>query len=90
LEQVDNPDADVWFVAAKVDSDLTIVPMQVGNLPVMAVQGEGFAVEPSAWDGKLYQPLRKLATKPVRFTAIPYFAWANRDAGPMTVWVAKG
>lgn len=90
LEQVDNPDADVWFIAAKVENDLKPVPMQIGNLPVVAIQGEGVAVEPSAWDGKLYQPLRKLATKPVRFTAIPYFAWANRDAGPMTVWVAKG
>ena len=90
LEQVDNSDADVWFIAAKVESDLKPVPMQIGNLPVVAIQGEGVAVEPSAWDGKLYQPLRKLATKLVRFTAIPYFAWANRDAGPMTVWVAKG
>jgi DUF1680 family protein len=90
LEQVDNTDADVWFIAAKVESDLKPVPMQIGNLPVVAIQGEGVAVEPSAWDGKLYQPLRKLATKPVRFTAIPYFAWANRDAGPMTVWVVKG
>ena len=90
LEQVDNHDADVWFIAAKMDSDLTPIPMQIGNLPIVAVQSGGFAVEPSAWDRKLYQPLRKLATKPVRFTAIPYFAWANRDVGPMTVWVAKG
>ena len=30
----------------------------------------------------------KIETTPVRFTAIPYYAWANRGAGEMTVWIA--
>lgn len=88
LEQVDNPDADIWFVAAQTDGDFMLVPTQISGLTIVAVQGEGIAVEPSAWNGKLYQPLRKLSTKPVRFTAVPYFAWANRKAGPMTVWIS--
>ena len=28
-------------------------------------------------------------TKPHRFTAIPYYAWANREPGDMSVWIAK-
>ena len=24
---------------------------------------------------------------PVKLTAIPYYAWANREKGPMTVWI---
>ncbi len=24
---------------------------------------------------------------PVQLTAIPHFAWANRQKGPMTVWI---
>jgi DUF1680 family protein len=87
LEQVDNTDADVWFIAAKTDADLVTTPMQIGNLPIVALQGAGIAVEASAWEGKLYQPLRQLTVKPVRFVAIPYFAWANRAAGAMTVWL---
>ena len=87
LEQVDNPDADVWFIAAKTDADLMTMPMQIGDLSIVALQGAGVAVEASAWKGKLYQPLRQLTVKPVRFVAIPYFAWANRAAGAMTVWL---
>lgn len=91
LEQVDNPDADVWFIGADVDSELTTTETQIAGFPVIAVQGKGFAVERSVWDGQLYLPLRSVRNfvKPARFTAIPYFAWANRDAGPMTVWVTK-
>ena len=25
--------------------------------------------------------------KPVDLTAIPYYAWANREKGPMTIWI---
>ena len=25
--------------------------------------------------------------KPVNLTAVPYYAWANRDRGPMTIWI---
>jgi len=87
LEQMDNPDADVWFITVKTDADLVTTPMQIGNLPIVALQGAGIAVEASAWEGKLYQPLRQLTVKTVRFVAIPYFAWANRAAGAMTVWL---
>ncbi|WP_217603435.1 glycoside hydrolase family 127 protein [Chitinophaga sp. GbtcB8] len=30
----------------------------------------------------------KVVQEPARVTAIPYYAWANRGAGDMTVWVA--
>ncbi|MCS7187527.1 MAG: glycoside hydrolase family 127 protein [Armatimonadota bacterium] len=91
LEQVDNPEADVWCIAARTDRPLTAIPKSVANLPIIAVQGEGVAVELRHWENSLYQPLRSIAThvRPVRFTAIPYFAWANRDAGPMTVWLQR-
>jgi DUF1680 family protein len=29
---------------------------------------------------------KKVKTKPLRITAIPYFAWANRSPGKMLVW----
>jgi DUF1680 family protein len=30
---------------------------------------------------------RSRPADPVRYTAIPYFAWANRGANPMRVWL---
>ncbi|MGB2824057.1 MAG: glycoside hydrolase family 127 protein, partial [Phycisphaerae bacterium] len=27
--------------------------------------------------------------RPVKLTAIPYYAWQNREAGPMAVWVKE-
>lgn len=43
-------------------------------------------------EGALYreasdEPTPRLA--PVTLTAVPYFAWANRDAGPMQVWIRR-
>lgn len=91
LEQVDNPEADVWCIAADVHRPLTTRAMSVSDFPVAALQGEGVAVDLNQWQGKLYQPLSALQArgKPIRFTAIPYFAWANRQAGPMSVWLPR-
>jgi DUF1680 family protein len=47
---------------------------------VVVVKGEALAVS-RAED--------KLTTKKTAFTAIPYFAWDNRKAGQMIVWLAE-
>ncbi|HEV3024208.1 MAG TPA: hypothetical protein VGX76_17150 [Pirellulales bacterium] len=31
----------------------------------------------------------KLAARPLRFQAVPYYAWDNREAGSMVVWLAE-
>lgn len=53
------------------------------------ITGEGLAQEMSAWEGKLYSPLRqlKVQNKKVEFKLIPYCYWANRMPGPMVVWM---
>ncbi|MGO4546319.1 glycoside hydrolase family 127 protein [Paenibacillus sp. 2TAB23] len=53
----------------------------------IVVEGDGQVVDGSAWtENQPYQPLRK-QTKPVRFKAIPYYLWGNRQAGEMNVWL---
>ncbi len=47
---------------------------------VVVVQGEALAVSRSG---------EKLQMKPVAFRAVPYFAWDNREPGPMIVWLAE-
>ncbi len=32
-------------------------------------------------------PIDSSAMKPVDITAIPYYAWANREPGAMQVWI---
>ncbi|HIE52143.1 MAG TPA: glycoside hydrolase family 127 protein [Armatimonadetes bacterium] len=92
LEQVDHPDFDVW--------DLAVVPqapLQAEWKPellkgLVVLRGEGVLVDGAAWGGHLYRPLRlgSQRAQAVPFTAIPYFAWANREAGPMQVWPLLG
>jgi len=45
-------------------------------------------VRPSGdWQNKLYRPVDGAADKPVTVQLIPYYAWANRGANEMTVWL---
>jgi len=91
LEQVDNPKHDVWNIGIAIESKL--IDNWEPNLlsGVVTVEGEGYVLNISAWQGRLYAPSQMvLAEKePCRFVAIPYHAWANRDTGPMTIWIHK-
>jgi DUF1680 family protein len=46
-----------------------------------------------AWADRLYRTLPSQpdqpAPRPVELTAIPYYAWANREPGPMQVWLPR-
>jgi uncharacterized protein len=46
----------------------------------VTIRGEALAVSRSD---------EQLATKPVSFRAVPYFAWDNREPGQMIVWIAE-
>jgi DUF1680 family protein len=41
------------------------------------------------WQGTLYRP-EPAESVPGTLTAIPYFAWANREPGAMLVWLRAG
>ena len=57
------------------------------------LEGPASAAPPDAdWEGRLYREaegVRQGDGEPVRLTAIPYFAWANREAGRMQVWLRE-
>ncbi|MFB5763556.1 glycoside hydrolase family 127 protein [Paenibacillus medicaginis] len=62
-----------------------LVPDLFGGCIV--VEGDGLADDSASWpEGQPYQPLNK-QTKPVRFKAIPYYLWGNRQPGEMSVWL---
>ncbi len=87
LEQVDNPDADVWSIAISTREPIeaTYGPDMLNG--VVTLRGAAHAID-ADFDGKLYRPMSEAPSKRYRieFTAIPYYAWANREPGPMIVW----
>ena len=46
-----------------------------------------------SWDKRLYRSMRTesdvQAQRATSITAIPYYAWANREPGPMRVWIGR-
>jgi len=88
LEQTDNPDCDVWNLVLPLDSRLETrwEPNLLNG--VVVISGEAYAVDNENSD-RLYrmENCSFIKMRRIRFTAIPYFAWANREPGPMTVWI---
>lgn len=93
LEQPDQePGVDVLGV--EIDSTSPLVsrwrPDLLGG--VVAVEANGSALDLSPWDQSLYLPAgttRQLDRRPIRLTAIPYYAWANRGPARMRVWIPR-
>lgn len=52
---------------------------------VAVIKGFAQVAEDLQWRGRLYQPLP--AARRVPLKAIPYYAWDNRAAGAMRVWI---
>ncbi|MBU6399982.1 MAG: glycoside hydrolase family 127 protein [Verrucomicrobia bacterium] len=52
---------------------------------IVVIKGSASAAADGRWAGELYQP--PPPRRPVAIQAIPYYAWGNRRAGDMEVWV---
>ena len=90
IEQADHPETDVWNILLPENAELTpeFVPDLLGGVTVL--RGQAVALSTERWKTKLYRPQRAdnyPSAGPVALTAIPYYAWANREAGPMQVWI---
>jgi DUF1680 family protein len=87
VEQCDNEGFDVWDLAVHRNARFRLE--WDGNIigGIMKIIGDGYAVE-DEW-GALYMPIDKLRyrIRSIEFRAIPYYAWANRNPGPMNVWI---
>ena len=54
---------------------------------VVVLKAEGLAVDEKAPTFLLYRQEPSLIYKPCQLTAIPYYAWDNRQPGAMRVWI---
>jgi DUF1680 family protein len=66
-------------------------PELLGGVLVLTTRARLDPPDPG-WHGRLYRTATSAATDraanpDVAITAIPYYAWANREAGPMQVWI---
>ena len=52
---------------------------------IQVIRGTALQMEDPDWHRHLYQPLPE--PREVSLTAVPYYLWDNRDAGPMRVWL---
>jgi hypothetical protein len=85
LEHVDNP-TPLQYIFLPQDADLTAQfnPDLLGGM--VSIHGTALAADPTDWEGTLYSTA-PASLIPCTFTAIPYFAWDNRQAGPMRIWL---
>jgi uncharacterized protein len=75
--------------ALALSRDAALEPGQQADLPgIVVLRGAGLRPRAAGWDGVLYrrEPPEYEETPLV---AVPYFAWANRGAGPMRVWLRE-
>lgn len=93
LEQVDHPGIDLNAVV--LPRSVSFVEEErsdfLGGVVVLTATGykEHAATD---WSNRLYRAVDPAAevqidSRPVELTAIPYFTWANREAGAMRMWL---
>jgi hypothetical protein len=89
MEQVDNPWGDPKYMEI-ADYNLKAEPSEILE-GIVIIKGKGKIVDSRIWENNLYLPKEEVERnkKEVEFITIPYYAWANREKGPMTVWIRK-
>jgi uncharacterized protein len=92
LEQADHDGADVWDLRVPLDArwEERFDRRLPGGCVVLTTMGEVADPGSDAGEGPLYRDVSQdppPRRRPQRLTAVPYFAWANREPGAMAVWV---
>jgi DUF1680 family protein len=89
LEATDNTDS-VHRLAIPADPDPTVEFHEELLDGVAVVEGDAVVPTGECWEGSLYRPADDIRDRETSFTAIPYYAWDNREPGPMRVWLIDG
>jgi DUF1680 family protein len=93
IEGVDHPGVDL----REIEIDLREPPSSewrpdlLGGVAVLCGQAQ-VRLPDEAWQRQLYRPVHPGATRPsapTQVTMVPYFAWANRETGPMQIWLRR-
>ncbi|GAI72420.1 unnamed protein product [marine sediment metagenome] len=85
LEQVDNK-VPLHRIVLPEDTKLKARFEQDLLDGVVVIHDDAFVVDDSDWDAQLYR-VAKEQRKCLKISAIPYYAWDNRESGKMRVWI---
>lgn len=92
IEGADQPGLDLRDLLLPADAPLAakVHPDLPGG--IVALHGPARLAPPDdGWQGRLYRPAYphspRTDGRTIEITAIPYYAWANRQPGPMQVWL---
>ena len=88
LEQVDNK-VPLHRIVLPEDTKLKARFEQDLLDGVVVIHDDAFVVDDSDWDAQLYR-VAKEQRKCFKISAIPYYAWDNRESGKMRVWIRTG
>jgi len=92
LESADNPHGHVADLEIDATAPLESVWTPERLEGVALVRGAGWQVDTQLWANRLYRPVGAppASRRRVVLTAVPYYAWANREPGAMRVWISRG
>jgi uncharacterized protein len=89
LESPDLPkDVHVQDVSIGADAELTSRFDKNLLNGIAVVEAKCVVRSTGYWDGKLYRPLGSAPGHEIDAKFIPYYAWANRGASEMSVWLS--
>lgn len=94
LEQVDNPGSDLRDVILPDASEFEVrhQPDLLNGVTILRATAEVVETDPE-WGGRLYETMVSDSNGPGRrdaeIAAVPYYAWANREAGALQVWIKR-
>ncbi len=92
LEGADHPGLDLRDLILPADASLAVQfrPDLLGGTVILRGLAR-LAPPDDGWTGRLYRTAGSHPSRPdggaIEVTAIPYYAWANRQPGPMQVWL---
>ena len=94
VEQADVHDVDLRdLVLDGEEPTVRFAPDLLGGIVVLQAEARS-AVPDAEWEDRLYRtahPREKdTRTHATRATAVPYYAWANREPGMMRIWLKNG
>ncbi len=87
LEGVDNAGFDVWDLLISEDASLQAEWAPDMFDGIMVIRGEGYVADSDWSQDRLYQASKPDSARKTGFLAVPYYAWANREPCPMSVWI---
>lgn len=88
LEEADNgPHLHRMIIVPDGQSQSSFDDSLLGGLQTITVPA--YRIRDEGWKDKLYQANVDVRLEPAAARFIPYFAWANRGAGEMRVWISE-